>query len=352
MTVIACLSKKEKVMKTKIVSLFLLVSVMMVLLGCTPTGPAPTSNVEPTQVNTVQDYAGKTVVYVNSYHEGYPWSDGIEKGLHNIFDGTGLELKIIRLDTKQHPEEAFGHAAGLKAWQEIQALQPDVVIASDDNAQKYLVVPHLKGSNIPVVFNGVNWDGSAYGFPSATITGVIEVELPDQLIELLKAYAKGERLGYITIDTETERKVVDIYNQRFFNGQMTPYWVKTQDEFKTAFLAAQGEVDILMMGNNAGSDQWQDAAMQAFILQNSRVPTGSINDWMAPYSLLTLAKSSEEQGELAAQAALQILSGTPPSEIPVVQNKKGQIIVNLELADKLGVVFAPSLLKNALIVGE
>ena len=73
---------------------------------------------------------------------------------------------------------------------------------------------------------------------------------------------------------------------------------------------------------------------------------------MAPYSLLTLAKSSKEQGVWAAQAALSIFDGTPVSEIPVVENKKGEMIVNLDLADKLGVVFAPSLLKNALILGQ
>jgi ABC-type uncharacterized transport system substrate-binding protein len=73
---------------------------------------------------------------------------------------------------------------------------------------------------------------------------------------------------------------------------------------------------------------------------------------MAPYSLLTLAKSSQEQGEWSAQAALSILGGTPPSEIPVAENKKGQLIVNLDLAEKLNVVFAPSLLKTATILGE
>ena len=311
------------------------------------------TSIEPTNVATSGDFSGKKVVYVNSYHEGYAWSDGIETGLHAIFDGTGVELKIIRLDTKQNPDVAFGQAAGAKAWDEIQAFNPDVVIASDDNAQKYLVVPFLKGGSIPVIFNGVNWEASAYGFPTSNVTGMIEVELPDQLVELLKAYANGERIGYITVDTETERKVADIYNQRFFNGQMVTYWVTNQQEFKDAFLKAQDEVDILLMGNNAGSsDSWDEETMKQFVLDNAKIPTGSINDWMAPYSLLTLAKSSQEQGEWSAQTALAILGGTPPSEIPVAENKKGKLIANLDLADKLKIIFAPSLLKNAEILGD
>ena len=330
-------------------------ALVILATGCAPATPvaAPASDTAPDQVdNSGQDYTGKKVVYVNSYHEGYPWSDGIEAGLHEVFDGTGVELKIIRLDTKNNPDESFGQAAGQKAKAEIEAFQPDVVIASDDNAQKYLVVPYLKGTQVSVIFNGVNWDASAYGFPTSNVTGMIEVELPDQLVDLLKAHAEGDRIGYLTIDTETERKVVDTYNQRFFDGQMQPYWVTTQDEFKTAFLSAQQEVDILFMGNNAGSDKWDEDGMKEFILRNTTVPTGSINDWMAPYTLLTLAKSAKEQGVWSAQAALQIFDGTPVSEIPVVENKKGEMIVNLELADKLGVVFAPSLLKNALILSQ
>ena len=336
------------------VMVFILV-LAIVITSCGPAGSAaaPASDAGSVQnTSSGPDYTGKKVLYVNSYHEGYAWSDSIVDGLHEVFDGTGVELKIIELDTKNHPEESFGQSAGAKAKAEIDAFQPDVVIASDDNAQKYLVVPYLKGTNIPVVFNGVNWDASAYGYPASNITGMIEVELPDQLVELLKGYAKGDRLGYLTVDTETERKVVEIYNERFFNGQMQTYWVTTQDEFKTAFLAAQQEVDILFMGNNAGSDMWNDEEMQQFIAKNTLVPTGSINDWMAPYSLLTLAKSGKEQGEWSAQTALSILAGTPVSDIPVTENKKGEMIVNLQLADKLGIVLAPSLLKNAMILDQ
>ena len=327
---------------TLMVLAFLLVAT---IVGCAPKAPVTVSATEAPP--SVSDYTGKKILYINSYHEGYAWSDSIVSGLHEVLDGTGVELKIVSLDTKRNPDVAFGEEAGVKAKAEIEAYKPDVVIASDDNAQKYVIVPFLKGTDLPVIFNGVNWDASAYGYPTSNITGMIEVELPDQMIELLKGYAKGGRLGYITVDTETERKVVDIYNQRFFDGQLKPYWVKTQDEFKSAFLAAQNEVDILFMGNNAGADRWDQAEMEKFVLENGKIPSGSINSWMAPYSLLTLAKSPEEQGEWSAKAALNILDGTPVSSIPVTENKKGKLILNLVLAEKLGVVFAPSMLKNA-----
>jgi ABC-type uncharacterized transport system substrate-binding protein len=329
-----------------------LLAVGTVLAACTTSTSASAQTSKPAADQTAAppaSYAGKKILFINSYHEGYAWSDGVEKGVHNVLDGTGIDLKFVRMDTKRNPDEAFAKKAGEQVKAEIDAFKPDVVIAADDNAQKYVIVPFYKGTNLPIVFAAVNWDASIYGYPTSNITGMIEVELPGQLVEQLKAYAKGTRLAYLTVDSETERKVVDIYNQRFFNGQMKVYWVKTWDEFKKAYLQAQNEVDILFMGNNAGSDRWDDAEMRKFVLDNAKIPSGSINDWMAPFSLVTLAKSAEEQGEWSAKDALQILDGTPVSSIPVTENKKGKLILNLELAQKLGVVFAPSMLKNAVI---
>jgi len=341
----------------KISSVMGLVVLLAILTaGCAPATPviAPASEATSTQVNSTEpNYTGKKILYINSYNKGYAWSDDIESALHEGLDNTGVELKIIDLDTKRNPAEAFAIEACLKAKAELEAFKPDVLIVSEDNVQKYLVVPYLKETNLPVVFVGINWDASAYGYPTSNITGMLEVELQGQLTDILKQYAKGSRVGYVTIDTETERKGVDIINNRFFNGEMKIYWAKTQEEFKTAFIAAQQEVDILFLGNNAGSsDKWDEAGMKQFILNNTTIPTGAVRDWMAPYVLVTLAKSGTEQGEWAAQTALRILDGTPVSEIPVVENRKGNLILNLGIADKLGVVFAPSLLKNATVLDE
>ncbi len=59
------------------------------------------------------------------------------------------------------------------------------------------------------------------------------------------------------------------------------------------------------------------------------------------------AKLADEQGEWAAQTALKILSGTPPSQIPMAKNVKGQLYVNLPIADKLGIDIPADLLEAA-----
>ena len=121
-----------------------------------------------------QSLAGKKVLFVDSYHEGYAWGDGIISGIKTVLEGSGVELKIFRMDTKRNGEKAFKESAALKAKAEIEDFKPDVVIAGDDNASKYLVVPYYKDASLPFIFCGVNWDATGYGFPFKNVTGMLE----------------------------------------------------------------------------------------------------------------------------------------------------------------------------------
>jgi ABC-type uncharacterized transport system substrate-binding protein len=339
-------------MPNKLYQIIVVGVVLLVLCGlltaCGSSTPIPESD---QSSNAPSAYEGKKILWVDSYHKEYEWSASIETGIRNVLNDTGIELKIVRMDTKRNTDDELRKNAATQAKAEIESFNPDVVIASDDNVQKYLVVPYLKDTSLPVVFCAVNWDALPYGYPASNVTGMLEVELTIQLIEHLQQYAQGDRLGYLSGDTDTDRKVVQICNERFFAGAMEPYFVETFDEYKATFLELQEKVDILYLRNNAGIEGWDDEEAESFIGDNTKIPTGSSSDWMAPYVLITLAKSGVEQGEWAAQAALRILDGTPVSEIPVAENKEGDLILNLNLVEQLKVVFAPSLLKNAEIYG-
>ncbi|MEZ4485605.1 MAG: hypothetical protein R2864_13850, partial [Syntrophotaleaceae bacterium] len=122
-------------------------------------------------------FAGKKVLWVDSYHQAYEWSAGIETGIREGLQGSGVELRIVRMDSKRRSSEDQIRKAALKAKAEIEAYRPDLVIASDDNAVKHLVVPYLKDTDLPVVFCGVNWDASIYGLPAGNVAGMVEVDL-------------------------------------------------------------------------------------------------------------------------------------------------------------------------------
>ena len=131
-------------------------------------------------------YAGKKILFIDSYHEGYAWSDGITRGVQSTLEGTGVNLKVIRMDTKRNTSDDFKKAAARKARAEIEAFKPDVVIAANDNASKFLIEPYFKNAELPFVFCGVNWDASVYGFPYSNTTGMVEVTPIPQIIDQLK----------------------------------------------------------------------------------------------------------------------------------------------------------------------
>lgn len=296
--------------------------------------------------------APKKVLLIDAYHEGYAWSDGIVEGAKNVLsDKDKYELKVIHMDTKRKGSEDDKKAAAQKAKEEIDAWKPDAVIACDDNASKYVIVPFYKDKEIPFVFCGVNWDASGYGFPCNNVTGILEVSVIKPLMDTMRKFAKGDKVGFIGKDNETDHKEAENLTKKF-DMKMTEKFVNTFDEWKAAYKELQDNVDMVMVVNNAGITGWDDKAAKAFVLENTKVPSGSCHDFIAPFVLVTYAKLATEQGAVAAEICVKIFGGKSPKDIPIASNEKGQFFVNLPLANKLGVKFPLETLKAAKTIKE
>ena len=263
----------------------------------------------------------KKVLFIDSYHQGYPWSDGITSGIQSVFADTDVELMIHRMDTKRNGSEDFKKQAAMKAKAVIEQFKPDVVIATDDNASKYLIVPYYRGGELPFVFAGVNWDASVYGYPARNVTGMVEVSAPDQLLQIIGTVSQGQRLGSLTGDTTTGRKENDNYARILDITFEEEAYVSTFEEWKQAYLAMQNKV--------------------------AKIPSGSVQPWMAPYVLVAFTKDATEQGEWAANTAMEILNGRSPAEIPITRNSRGRMIVNSKMARSLNMEIPASMLTAA-----
>jgi len=292
------------------------------------------------------------VLYVDSYHHGYPWSAGITLGVNSVLaDREGVVLKIVRMDTKRNPSEASKKIAALEVKSVIDSWRPDLVITSDDNAAKYLVVPYFKGSSTPFVFCGVNWSADSYGFPAPNVTGMIEVQLVAQILDTMRDYATGNRVAFLKGDDLSARKEAAFFEEAIAR-QLDKRFVTDFTEWKKQYLALQTQADMIFLGNRASINGWDDAEALAFVLANARVPSGGWAAWVAPFALLAFANEPKEQGEWAAKTALKILDGAAPSEIPVVTNQKATIYLNMEMAKKLNIKFPIELIERATFTSE
>jgi ABC-type uncharacterized transport system substrate-binding protein len=288
-------------------------------------------------------YDGKRILHIDSYHRGNTWNDRIADAVSDTLAGTGVELKIIHMDTKRNPSVEFSRAAALRAKEVIESFRPDVVTTSDDNAAQYLIMPYYKDADLPFVFCGLNWDASTYGLPYANVTGMVEVSPIPQILRLLRSYAKGDRIGYLTEDTTTKRKELE-YHQRLFGIDYDQvYLVSTFADWQAAFLRAQDEVDMLVILGVAAIADFDDDAARALAESRSKIPAGTDFEWLMPLALLGVGKVPEEQGRWAALAALKILDGVAPSQIPLAYNKEGRLYFNRQIAARLGIEEYPPL---------
>ena len=302
---------------------------------------------------TEPSFNGKKVLTINSYHKGYTWSDGIEAGILKIFKKfPEIECKFYRLDSKRNTSESYLREAALNAKKLIETWKPDVVIASDDNASKYVIVPYYKNVELPIVFCGVNWNVAPYGYPYKNVTGMIEVALMDDLVRTLRTYSKGNRIGFLGPAVTSARQDASYYKGIMGIEFTQETYVKTFDEWKSAYLQMQQKVDILIVPALEGTKNWDPKEASDFIQAHTEIPSGAEVELMAKYVLATFAKDPAEQGEWAATTALEILKGKKPEDIPIVTNRKAKIILNMKLAKKLDIKFPMELLERATFVGE
>ncbi len=294
----------------------------------------------------------KKVLYINSYHKGLYWSDGIQKAIENTISNSNISIfyKRIEMDTKRNSSESYKLKTAQKVKDIIDEFKPDVVITSDDNAAKYVIVPYFKDSSIPFVFCGVNADAKKYGFPFKNVTGMVEIQLIPQIVQTLKKYTKGNRIIYLKGETLTSRIEAGFFEKQL-NQKIEKRFVTTTEEWKKEYLHAQENADILLTGNGAGVKDWNENrdSIKDFVLKNTKIPSGTWSAIVDDLVLLSYANRPEEQGTWAANTAIDILNGKDISTIPIVTNEKATIHINTKLGKKLNIVFPFDIIDNAII---
>lgn len=295
---------------------------------------------------------GKKVFYLDSYDASYRPSVLTQAGARAVLDPAGVLLEIFYLDEKRNPSEAALGMAALSARRRIADWKPDLIIASDDPANKLVIVPWYRGTDLPVVFVGVNWDAAPYGYPARNVTGQVEVEVVRELLAELRTYARGNRVGFLSGDTSTDRLNLAYYEKILGLSFARTVMVTRFDEWKRAYAALQGEVDLLFLRTNGGIDGWDDDEAEKLVLAQSRIPSGSVAPHMGRFVLLNFAKIREEFGEYAGRTALRILGGASPADIPLTANLQARALVNMRLAKALGIRFPVEFLERATFVEE
>lgn len=291
----------------------------------------------------------KQCLYISSYHPDYVWDMGQRRGLEPILKNH-CELKTFFMDTKRNKGAEFAQKKALEAKALIESWQPDVIIAADDNASRYLVKPYFRDAKLPIVFCGVNFSVKEYGFPYKNVTGIIEVEPFPPLLKEIKTLIPNAKNGvFLAADVPTQHKVFKYFDLIFQKKGIATkaIFVKTLAQWQQAYKDAQS-ADFIYIGNSAGINDWNEEQAVSFVMQHSKHKfVVTTYPWMLRLAMLAFTKVPEEQGEWAAKVALRILQGERPDSIPIVANRKWNLFVNKQILDSAGLALPRRIMRKA-----
>jgi len=295
----------------------------------------------------------KKVVYVNSYHRGFPPSDQITEGVFEKLPADSFEIVAHFMDTKRNPSEGYIKNRAAEILDSINNEHPDLLIVSDDNAVKYLVLPNFQDNPMPIVFCGVNWTAEQYDLSHCNITGILELlPIAESMLTLKSYYPNMQKLLVLNENTTTSRKTKPLLDTLLspIGISVTQELVDDFEGWKSVFIDGNENFDVIYLQTRGAIKNWDHDEALRIIDQHIKVPLVTCEDFMMPYAVFGLTQVSKEQGMWAAETAKRILKGTNPADIPVSKNTMFKVWINSRLAEKIHFIPDEDLLNKARIV--
>lgn len=261
------------------------------------------------------------------------------------------------MDTKRRDFEQWKREAGKLAKKCADTFNPDVIIASDDDAQAYFAKDYAGVKDAPqVVFCGVNARPSTYGYPASNVTGIVEEPRFDETMELLKKLCPNvEKVALIADKSTTSDGVMDYVRTRKSAVRVVSMdEPRTFDKWQSTIQKYEKSVDAIgfatyhtIRDKRDGEIVWPGEVM-SWTIENTTKPTFAFLSFaVRDGALFGVVESGQEQGREATRIALELLQGKKASDCPIKPAVEGLIMVNLKTAAKLGIEIPQEVLDKA-----
>ena len=157
------------------------------------------------------------ILFISSYHPGFPTFFQQIEGLQSGLTGTDIELDVEFMDSKRFVDETSRQAFLESLSHKLATLPPyDVIIVSDDNAFNF-ALDHQSDLFVerPIVFFGVNDVVRALGQNNNPfVTGVVEAVSMPETLQLMVQLQSNLTTIYALVDgTPSGQADLQTFNQ-------------------------------------------------------------------------------------------------------------------------------------------
>ncbi|MCG8339411.1 MAG: ATP-binding protein [Proteobacteria bacterium] len=268
------------------------------------------------------------VFYLNSYHNGYPWSDNMAAGIREEFEGSEqiIQVQIEYLNSKKYYDEVIKDNLFRHFAYKFRNKKFDIIIVSDNNALEFILE---YGENlfpgVPIVFCGIN-DLKQYEIkPGRKITGVLEnIYFKENLDFARSLHPEVEKMIVIGNNSVTSISIsgqikesirvnnID-FDIQFRNDLRSEDLIESlKHESKKIMLY------IIPAYEEIHGEFYSSWELTQKVFKATKLPVYGSWEFIVGYGMVGGKVSSAQiHGKTAAQLALRIMNGEDAASIPI-----------------------------------
>lgn len=287
----------------------------------------------------------KNILYINSYHNGYSWSDRIQEGIKETIRESPykIDLQIEYMDSKKYNYayiklmlyDIYSYKFDQKHF--------DAIIVSDNNAFTFMRQFHDDlFPGVPVIFCGLNNLEKEQIQRRNLYTGLLENFDFQHNIELaLRLHPQKDRvivIGDQSVTGKAIRSQIQKAASNLSERVEFEYWSNytlekiisnVQDLPKDTFIY------FIPIYKNISDQFYSAEELLSVINQNTNVPCYSGWEFLLGNGIIGgKLLSGYRHGEIAANMALQVLSGTSPNKISIIEEPQDKLLFDYNALKK------------------
>lgn len=287
------------------------------------------------------------VLMLNSYNDGYEWSDGEMHGLRETLTRRlpHMELLIEHLDTKKFPaKKHFPELADLLAAK-YRTSRFQVVIALDNAAFEFaLRYRDRLFPGTPLVFCGINDYNPRMIVGRKNLTGVAEHHDMVGTLEMALSLHPGTRQVMVVHDyTDTGLAMAHELSQHHvqFNGVRLRFLPNLPLELAVQQLKAlHSDTLVLLLSYSVekGGRSFTQAQVAQMVSSASPVPVYAVHAAQLGKGVVGgRMMEGQTQGVKAAELALRIIAGEKAQNIPVMDQNLSEAMLDDAVVRRFGI---------------
>ena len=241
---------------------------------------------------------------------------------------------------------------------ELVGLKVDIIVASGGG--RMIRAAMNATETIPIVTAGRGIDPvegrlvKSLASPGGNVTGVtlLSTELGGKRLELVKEAVPTIARVAVLYDPAIPSSVIEVKEDlpltaRPLNMTVQPREIRAADDFDRFFAATGKQRPDGLYVHGGGLMSANQKRITDFALKSRLPSVGSIREYVDAGGLMYYGADIDDSYRRVATYVDKILKGAKPTDLPVEQPTKFELIINLKTAKQIGLTIPPSVLARA-----